>query len=181
MLIKPHDAVACNGVHPSLSPLSMSAPCLTKNSTMSRLSSMQAWKITNSRAIERHELRNLQICENNFVGRREYRSSKNRLFQFFLKRKKSNFQWENFQLSFEAFFSRFILYCASKFNSKLLPSRNNYWKFDFRPLFKDCQNYTASTGNSSSDQSALTSCDTYRIRCLFQKNSFTNNQQSIDV
>lgn len=44
MLRKPQEAVACSGVHPSLSPRFTSAPWLTKNSTMSRLSSMQAWK-----------------------------------------------------------------------------------------------------------------------------------------
>lgn len=42
MLINPQDAVACNGVHPSLSPLLTSAPCSTKNSTISKLSSIQA-------------------------------------------------------------------------------------------------------------------------------------------
>lgn len=42
MLTNPQEVVACNGVHPSLSPLFTSAPCSTKNSTMSRLSSIQA-------------------------------------------------------------------------------------------------------------------------------------------
>lgn len=39
----PQDAVACNGVHPSLSCLFTSAPCCTKNSTISKLSSMHAY------------------------------------------------------------------------------------------------------------------------------------------
>jgi len=42
MLMNPHEAVACKGVHPSLSPLLTSAPFATKNSTISRLSSMHA-------------------------------------------------------------------------------------------------------------------------------------------
>lgn len=42
MLMKPHEAVACKGVQPSLSPLLTSAPFSTKNSTISRLSSMHA-------------------------------------------------------------------------------------------------------------------------------------------
>lgn len=39
----PQDAVACNGVQPSLSCLFTSAFRLTKNSTISKLSSMQAY------------------------------------------------------------------------------------------------------------------------------------------
>lgn len=42
--MKPQDAVACRGVQPSLSPRFTSAPCWTRNSTMSRLSSMHACK-----------------------------------------------------------------------------------------------------------------------------------------
>lgn len=41
--IKPQDAVACKGVQPSLSPRLISAPCSTKNSTISKSSSMQAY------------------------------------------------------------------------------------------------------------------------------------------
>lgn len=40
----PHEEVACSGVQPSLSFLFTSAPCVTRNSTISRLSSMQAYK-----------------------------------------------------------------------------------------------------------------------------------------
>ena len=47
MLKNPQEAVACKGVQPSLSPLLTSAPLSTRNSTISRLSSMQAWKINN--------------------------------------------------------------------------------------------------------------------------------------
>ena len=43
MLRKPQDAVACSGVQPSLSPRLTSAPRSTRNSTMSKLSSMHAW------------------------------------------------------------------------------------------------------------------------------------------
>ena len=42
MEIKPQEAVACKGVQPSLSPRLISAPCSTKNSTISKSSSMQA-------------------------------------------------------------------------------------------------------------------------------------------
>ena len=45
ILRNPHEAVACNGVHPSLSPRLTSAFLSTRYSTISRLSSMQAWKI----------------------------------------------------------------------------------------------------------------------------------------
>lgn len=41
--MNPQDAVACKGVHPSLSPRLISAPCSTKNSTISKSSSMQAY------------------------------------------------------------------------------------------------------------------------------------------
>lgn len=40
--INPQDAVACKGVQPSLSPRFISAPCSTRNSTMSKSSSMHA-------------------------------------------------------------------------------------------------------------------------------------------
>lgn len=40
--MNPQDAVACKGVHPSLSPRLISAPCSTKNSTISKSSSIQA-------------------------------------------------------------------------------------------------------------------------------------------
>lgn len=43
MLRNPQDEVACSGVQPSLSPRLTSAPCVTRNSTMSKLSSMHAW------------------------------------------------------------------------------------------------------------------------------------------
>ncbi len=43
ILRKPQDAVACKGVQPSLSPRFTSASCSIKNSTISRLSSIQAW------------------------------------------------------------------------------------------------------------------------------------------
>lgn len=41
--INPQDAVACNGVHPSLSPQLISAPFSTKNSTISRSSLIHAY------------------------------------------------------------------------------------------------------------------------------------------
>ena len=44
ILRNPHEAVACNGVHPSLSPRFTSAFLSTRYSTISRLSSIQAWK-----------------------------------------------------------------------------------------------------------------------------------------
>ena len=44
ILRNPQEAVACSGVHPSLSPRFTSAPCFTRNSTMSKLSSMHACK-----------------------------------------------------------------------------------------------------------------------------------------
>ena len=43
MLRKPHEAVACRGVQPSLSPRFTSAWCSTRNSTISRLSSIHAY------------------------------------------------------------------------------------------------------------------------------------------
>ena len=51
--VKPQEAVACKGVQPSLSQTSTSAECLTKNSTISKLSSIHAYK----------QIRNVtQIC-----------------------------------------------------------------------------------------------------------------------
>ena len=58
MLKNPQEAVACKGVQPSLSPLLTSAPLSTRNSTISRLSSMQAWKNKKS-WIRSHNEKNL--------------------------------------------------------------------------------------------------------------------------
>ena len=56
--VKPQEAVACKGVQPSLSQTSTSAECWTINSTISKLSSIHAYKQT----------RNVtQICHFRFI------------------------------------------------------------------------------------------------------------------
>jgi len=49
MSTKPQEDVACSAVQPSLSHALMSAPCLTKNFTILKLSSMHAYSTAEHR------------------------------------------------------------------------------------------------------------------------------------